>query len=224
MSSLDHTSVASSVLIVTTNPLWTGIAGRVLLGERLARAQVAGIGTAVAGACLVGGSDLALGESGLLGDGLALLGAWMASAHYLLGRVLRRHLSLLAYVGATYSVAAAVLLLLAAAFGAPLLGLSPRAYACVAGLALGPQIIGHSSFNWALRYLSATVVSVAILAEPVGATLLAAVLLAEPPTALQVAGGALVLGGIFLTTRGGERGALRVGAERADGARGDPGA
>jgi len=201
ISSLERTTVASSVLFVTTNPIWTGIAGHALLGERLTRGQLAGIVAAIAGACVIGGADLALGGRAFAGDALALAGAWMASAHYLLGRVARRRVSLLAYVGATYAVAAIVLIALALAFGAPFLDLSPRALACIAALALGPQLLGHSSFNWALRYLSATLIAVAILAEPVGATLLAAIVLHEPPTAAQLAGGALVLAGIAVTAR-----------------------
>lgn len=201
--SLDLTSVASSVLLVTTNPIWTGIAAHFVLGERLRGLQVVGIAAAMCGAFVIGGGDAAPGRHAFSGDALALAGAWMASAYFLMGRVARRSVSLLAYIGVAYSVAAVALVALALAFGAPLLGISARTAVCVAALALGPQLLGHSTFNWALRYVPATVVAVVVLGEPIGASLLAALLLHEPPSTIQIAGGALVILGIALTVRAG---------------------
>ncbi len=200
--SLELTSIASSVLFVTTTPIWTGIASHALLGERLAARQIVGIMVAVAGSALVGGADLGPGRHALLGDALAVGGSWAVSAYFLVGRVVRRDVSLVAYVGATYAIAAATLVLLAALFGAPLLGISTRTLICVAALAAGPQLLGHSSFNWALRYLPAAVVTVIVLAEPIGATLLAAAFLGERPSALQALGGAVLLAGIALAACG----------------------
>jgi drug/metabolite transporter (DMT)-like permease len=201
--SLDLTTVASSVLFVTTTPIWTGIASHLLLGERLAARQGVGILVAIAGSALVGGADLGPARHALLGDGLAIAGSWAVSAYFLVGRAVRPHVSLAAYVGVTYAVAAATLVLLAGLFGAPLLGISPRTLACVVALAAGPQLLGHSSFNWALRHLPAAVVTVVILAEPIGATLLAAAFLGERPSPLQALGGAVLLAGIALAAGGG---------------------
>ncbi len=200
--SLDLTSIASSVLFVTTTPIWTGIASHVILRERLAARQVAGILVAVAGSALIGGADLGPGRHALLGDALAVAGSWAVSAYFLVGRAVRRDVSLAAYVGISYAVAAVTLVLLAALFGAPLLAISRRTLVCVVALAAGPQLLGHSSFNWALRYLPAAVVTVVVLAEPIGATLLAAGFLGERPSALQALGGAVLLAGIALAVRG----------------------
>lgn len=201
ISSLDHTSVASSVLFVTTGPIWTGLAGHALLGERLRATQLAGIAAAIAGAGLIGGADVAVGGRALVGDALALAGAWAVSAHYLLGRVVRRRLGFLPYVGAIYPIAAATVLALALATGAPLFALSARGAASVVALAVGPQLVGHTAFNWALGHLTATTVTVTILMEPVGAMLLAAAVLREAPTWTQAGGGALLLAGVAVAAR-----------------------
>jgi drug/metabolite transporter (DMT)-like permease len=132
---------------------------------------------------------------------LALLGALMACVYVLAGRVLRRKLSLLAYVWPVYGVAAGVLLLGCALSGQSLVGYESRVYGLLLALALGPQLVGHTSVNWALRYLSPTFVTVAVLGEPLGAIILALLLLGERPTGLLVLGGAILLLGIALAAR-----------------------
>lgn len=174
ISSLDYTSVMSSVVLVSTNPFFVGLASVVLLRESLTRWTVVGILAAAVGGALIGFADLGQGGAeSLQGDALALAGAVTVSGYLLIGRRLRRRLSTLAYISLVYSTAALVLLILAWVMGASLLGYSWRGYALVILLAAGPQLIGHSSYNWALRYLSATFVTITLLAEPIGATLLA---------------------------------------------------
>jgi drug/metabolite transporter (DMT)-like permease len=121
--------------------------------------------------------------------------------YFTLGRTLRASLSLLTYIFVTYSTAAVVLLGLAGVLGLPLTGYAWPAYLWFALLALIPQLIGHSAFNWALRYLPATYVSITILGEPIGSTLLAMWLLGERPSALKIAGGGLILIGILVASR-----------------------
>ena len=203
ISSLDYTSVMSSVVLVSTNPLFVGLASIFLLREKLGRGTVIGIAIAALGTALIGLSDLgSAGAESLWGDALALLGAVTVSGYLLIGRRLRQSLSLLGYIGLVYTTAAIVLLGIALAFGANLFSYSVTGYLFVLLLALGPQLIGHSSYNWALKYLSATFITITLLAEPIGATILAIPLLAQTPSPPMIAGGAMILIGIYLAARG----------------------
>ena len=203
ISSLDHTSVMSSVAFVSTNPLFVGLASVLLLRESLQRGTIIGIVIAGIGGALIGLSDLgAAGGESLWGDALALAGAVAVSGYLLIGRRLRKQLSLLAYIGLVYTTAALVLLAMAIAMGANLLGYSLTGYLLVALLAAGPQLIGHTSYNWALKYVSATFVTVTLLAEPIGATVLAIPLLAQVPSPIKLIGGAMILIGIYFAAKG----------------------
>ena len=210
ITSLAYTSVASSVALVSTNPLWVGLASLVLLRERLTLAMWLGIGLTLVGSILIGISDSSGPHAGnaLFGNLLALLGAISGSGYFLIGRILRPRMTLLSYIWLVYSSAAVFLLLavavrvLTAPGGAQiaLLGYPPLVYLLFAGLAIGPQLLGHTSFNWALRYLSATFVTVSILGEPIGSALLALALFGEQFAPLQLAGFAVLLGGIVVAT------------------------
>jgi len=202
ISSLAYTSVASSTALVATNPLFVAIGSFFVFRERLGRGVWLGILLTIGGAVVIGFSD-STGGSGsnpLLGDVLALLGALCGSGYLLVGRALRTRVSLLPYIWMVYSAAAVVLLVWMALAGYSLVGLSPTVYLLLVGLAVGPQLLGHTSFNWALKYLSATFITVAILGEPVGSAILAALLLRQPVAPLQLAGGAILLAGIALAT------------------------
>jgi drug/metabolite transporter (DMT)-like permease len=202
ISSLDYTSVMSSIVLVSTNPLFVALASLIILHEPLRRGTFAGIAVAAAGGALVGLADLGhAGGGSLQGDLLALAGAAAVSGYLIVGRSLRRRLSLLSYITLVYSTAAVVLLGMAWAMGISLMGYSPMAYALIVLLAAGPQLVGHSSYNWALKYLSATMITVTILAEPVAATVLAVPILGQVPEPISLAGGALILAGIYLAAR-----------------------
>jgi drug/metabolite transporter (DMT)-like permease len=206
-SSLETTSVMSSVVFVSTNPVFVGIASAIIFREKLGAWTVAGIVVAAAGGVVVGLVDFGqAGTDSLRGDVLAILGALAGSGYLLVGRRLRSRMSLTAYVGIAYGTAAILLLALAAVTGTPLGGFSVRGWLWIGLLAAGPQLIGHTSYNWALRYVSATFVTVALLAEPVGATLLAIPVLGQVPEAAPLAGGALILAGIVLAARAEARG------------------
>jgi drug/metabolite transporter (DMT)-like permease len=202
ITSLSYTSVASSVALVDAHPLFVALFSYLLLGERASSRTVLGILVAAGGGVVLGYGDLGTGRQELLGDFLALTGGAMAAAYFLIGRNLRRKVSLLAYIFVTYSSAALVLILLCLATRQSFTGYSPATYTALVLLALVPQILGHSSFNWALRYLSATFVSVTVLGEPIGATLLAILILGEVPPPIRVAGVALILVGIYLASQG----------------------
>jgi drug/metabolite transporter (DMT)-like permease len=201
-SSLDSTSVMSSVVFVSTNPLFVAAASALLFRERLRPATLAGIGVALVGGAVIGIADAGQGGAGTTrGDIMALLGAVSASGYLLVGRRLRTRMSLPLYVGIVYVTAAAALLSAAAIAGSPLAGYPGEGYLWVLLLALGPQLLGHTSYNYALKYVSATIVTVTLLGEPIGATLLAIPLLSQVPTTARIVGGVCILAGIFLAAR-----------------------
>ena len=205
ITSLEYTTVASSVVLVATNPVFVGLASHFLLGERMGRLMWVGILVAVAGSMVIGYGDFDVAGRALLGDGLALVGALAGACYFLIGRELRKRLSLLAYIWPTYSTAAAVLTLAALAAGDRLVGHTPQTYLLFLLLALAPQIMGHSMLNWSLRHLSPTLVAVATLAEPISSALLAFLILRETPRPLALVGAAILLAGIYLSMRGARR-------------------
>jgi drug/metabolite transporter (DMT)-like permease len=202
ISSLDYTSVMSSVVLVSTNPLFVGIASFLIFRERLGKVAVIGIVLAAGGAAVIGLSDLGhAGSQSVRGDLLSLLGAACESGYLLIGRRLRKKMSLTLYVGLVYPAAALALFALVAITGTRLSGYPVGGYLWVALLAIGPQLLGHTAYNWALRHVSATFVTVTLLAEPVGATLLAIPVLAQVPAPTGIIGAVLILGGVFLAAR-----------------------
>ncbi|MDA1035814.1 MAG: DMT family transporter [Chloroflexi bacterium] len=201
VTSLDLTSVASSVLLVTTTPVFVAIASRIWLREHVGKLTVAAILLSMAGGAVLSFGDWDGDGRRLLGDSLALLGAVSVGGYMLVGRGVRHRMSNLPYVTVVYAVAAAVLLIGAVASGQSLLGLSAEAYFWIGMSALVPQAIGHSLLNWSLAHVSATNVTMAVRVEPVVATLLAIPVLGEVPAWTVVPGGALVMLGVYLAIR-----------------------
>ncbi len=201
ISSLEQTTVASSVLFVSTHPIFVGLGSVLLLRERLSRPLLAAIALAVIGGGLIGFGDFRFGGSALRGDLLALGGGLMAAVYFLIGRRVRRTVALVEYVSITYGTAAALVLLLCAATGTPILGYAPTTYGYLALLAFVPQLIGHSTINWALKRLSASRVSVFVLGEPVCSAVLAIPFFGEIPGRLNLMGAAIILVGIYLSLR-----------------------
>lgn len=201
IASLAYTTVASSVVLVSTGPLFVGLGSWVLFRETPSRKLLAGLGLALAGTGVISWGDFGGGRNALLGDLLALVGALAVAGYLMIGRRVRAQRSLVAYIAPVYGVAMLTLLLAAALTRSPMLNLPPVAYVWLLCLGIGPQLIGHSSLNWALRHLSATHVAMATLAEPIGACLLAWLLLGELPSPLVTVGGAVTLAGIWLAAR-----------------------
>ena len=135
-----------------------------------------------------------------LGDLLALAGAIAGASYLMIGRRLRARVSLISYVFVVYGMAAVCLLLIMFAAGQSPFGYSPTTFLWFILLALVPQLLGHSTFNWALGYLSAAYVSITLLGEPIGSTVLAYFLLSETPSAIKVIGGILILVGIYVAS------------------------
>lgn len=204
--SLEWTSVAASVTLVQTQPVFVALGAAWLLEERLNRRIVFGIGVVLAGSVLLSVGDLLsggafAGSNPIYGDALALVGALAAAGYVLAGRSLRQRLPLIPYVIVVYTVSAIGLLGWTVGQGASLGPYPPREWALFLGMAVGPGIFGHTVVNWALAHVESSVVSVTLVGEPVGSTLLALVLLGEVPPAMTAVGGVVVLGGIVLTAR-----------------------
>lgn len=214
-SSLEYTSVTSSVVFVTTGPLWVALLSPFLLKENLSRVAIIGLCIAFSGGIIVALSDACAWDNGfscpslenilqgsaMWGNFLALIGAWTVTGYLIIGRKLRAGLSLLPYIFLVYGMAAIVLLIIAFFSGIPLLGFELKSYGWILLLALVPQLIGHSTFNWALRFLPATLVAVVTLGEPIGSAILAFFFLDENPPLPVYLGGIFILFGIYLTIR-----------------------
>lgn len=202
--SLKWTSVAASVTLVQAQPVFVALGAWLLLRERVTPRMAVGIAVAVAGMVAMSVGDLLdgvlVGPRPLYGNGLALFGAVTAAGYVLAGRTLRQRVSLVPYVVVVYGVCTASLLALVLAGGHSLTGYPSREWALFAGLALGPGLLGHTVLNWALAHVESSVASVSLLGEPVGSTVLAFLVLAEVPTPVTLAGGAVVLAGIALTS------------------------
>lgn len=199
ISSLSYTSVANSVVLVNMNPLWVGLLTPFITGERLKKASVAGIIMSVIGAGIIGAGDFASGENALFGDFLAVIGGICAAFYLLIGRNLRRKFSLTAYIMVCYGSAAVFLWFAVLSLGMQITGYSTSTVASFFGLAIVSQIIGHTSFNWALRWLTPGLVAVTLLGEPIVSTILAYIIFNEKLTFLKLAGGVLILAAIYIS-------------------------
>jgi len=198
--SLSYTSVASSVALVATQPVWAAVIARAR-GETVTAGAWVGIGICVAGVLVLTGVDVSIAARALFGDLLALTGGVLAAAYVTVGAEVRRTVSTVTYASVCYAGAGATLLVVCVAARLPLGGYSAATWWALAGLVAGPQLLGHTLVNRVLRSISPTIVSVAILFEVVGATLLAWLWFGEVPPVAAVPAALLVLGGVALVVR-----------------------
>ncbi len=204
ISSLDYTSVAASVVLVSNTPVFVAILAYLIFGEKTAPLSFAGILVALGGTVVIA-QDGSVGSAAVFGNVLAILGALTFTVYVLVGRSQRsaaQPVGVLPYSIVLYASAAAALLPVALLSGDRVWGYGGETWFWLLAITLGPQIMGHTVFNWALRYVEASVISGTVLAEPVVAALLAWLVLSERPGAATLAGGAVVLAGIFLLLRG----------------------
>ncbi|MGD2269603.1 MAG: DMT family transporter [Desulfobacterales bacterium] len=199
ISSLEYTSVANSVVLVNTNPLWVGLMTPFITRERLKAAVAVSIIISVAGGVIIGVGDFATGGKALQGDLLALLGGICAAFYLLLGRNLRPKLSLLAYIYICYGCAAVVLWIIILGLNLQITGFSTHTYVVLWAMAIITQLIGHSSYNWALRWFSAAFIAISLLGEPIGSTILAYFIFGEGLTWSKAIGGVLILSAIYIS-------------------------
>jgi len=215
IASLERTSVASSVVLVTSHPVLVAIVGHFALKERLSAVNVAGIAVGLAGVGVLAQGDAGAGTDTLVGDLLAFLGGVCAGVYILGGRHTRQRISLWVYAFVVYTFCAIFLLVGVAAAREPLLGLPARDWGLFLAMALVPSILGHTMYNWSLKHVPAAVVSVSLLGEPIGSTILAFLIFDEVPPELALVGAAIILVGIVLAT-------WRLGATKAGKGEGPP--
>jgi len=202
IASLSYTSVAASVLLVNTAPLFTLFFSWWFLGERASKAVLIAMAVALTGAALIAAGDWGDGgAASLKGDALAVAGAVTMSLYHVIGRGLRDALPLPAYVLGVWSTAAATLAVLAATAHVPVFGYPPRTFALFLALAVVPTVIGHGLVNRSLRHIPAPTVGLFLLGEPIAASILAYAVFGENPGALTIAGGVLVLAALALVVR-----------------------
>jgi|WetSurMetagenome_2_1015567.scaffolds.fasta_scaffold01231_14 drug/metabolite transporter (DMT)-like permease len=197
--SLQLTSVASSATLVSTTPFFVALFAFFYQGERLSRQAWLGILLVLAGSALIAGNDYQFSKEALLGDLLAVAGALAAAGYLLAGRFLRRSLDLTTYALGAYGSAALFLFVFSITCATPLSGFSNQTYLVFLLLAIIPQLIGHTTFNWTLKFLSPTTVAVLILGEPIGATLLAYWFFEEAVTFAKATGLFILGSGIVLS-------------------------
>lgn len=198
--SLQLTSVSTATVLVNTHPLFVMLLGMVVLREKVPAAAAIWMLVAMAGSAGLALGGTGFGESALEGNLMAIAGAMFVSVYMVIGRYARRSVSLLRYTFLVYLAAASTLLLYALASGVDLGPYPPREYVIFLAMAVFPTLLGHSVFNWALKYLKMSFVSTAILGEPVFATILAIFIFVEIPGPWTVLFGALVIFAIYRFT------------------------
>jgi drug/metabolite transporter (DMT)-like permease len=215
ITSLEFTTITNSVVLVSTSPLWVAILAPIFLKEKLTKTVILGMILTLVGGTIIGFSEGCIWDGGIScasqaelglaeaskGNFLALAGAWAIAGYLLIGRNLRAKMSLIPYIFLVYGMGAIAMLLILLITGNSLFGYSPMTYLWLLLIAIFPQLIGHSTYNWALRYLPVALIAVTTLGEPIGSSILAFVILKEIPTTLQFLGGALILAGIYVTSQ-----------------------
>ena len=201
ISSLEFTAISNSVVLVSTSPLWVGILAPLFIKEKIQPMTLLGILLSIIGCVIIGSGDFATGGRALWGDFLALMGGLCAAGYLILGKALRQKLSLLVYVSLCYGSAAIILWTVVLVMGFRVSGFSNQTIGAIWAMALISQIIGHSCYNWALRYCRTTLVALSFLGEPVGSTILAYFIFREELTLTKAVGGLIILGAIYLAAR-----------------------
>lgn len=202
ISSFRYTSVASSMVLLNTAPLFTALGAFLVFRQRFGHVALSGMGLALVGSVMVAGADLQVGKTAWIGDLLSAFGALSVAIHMLIGEQLRNKLSSTIYSFTVFGVASLLLMAINLADGVPLFDWPYREWGIFLLLSLVPTVFGHVLFNWLLKFVGAVTIETAILGEPVGAILLAFWLLGEPATTVQILGCALTIGGIAWYLRG----------------------
>jgi drug/metabolite transporter (DMT)-like permease len=206
ITSLSFTSIAASTTLVTTNPVWVALLSWLWLKEKPTKLTLLGIGIAFVGGVLIASGDTqadAAGTNPAVGNLLALFGAWMISLYLLLGReAQRRGLGIGSYVAIAYSTGALVLLPLPFLFGSNYVGYPLAVYFYILLMAVASQVVGHTTLNWAVRWISPTFVTLAILFEPVSSSFLGYLIFKELPGGMVLVGAVVLLGGVAIAIAG----------------------
>lgn len=206
ITSLSFTSIAASTTLVTTNPVWVALLSWLWFKEKLTPLTILGIAISFVGGVFIGFGDAGTvnaGSNAPLGNFLALAGAWMASLYFLLGReAQQRGLGIGAYVAVAYTTAALILLPLPLMVGTSYIGYPIAVYLYILVMAIASQVIGHTTLNWAVRWISPTFVTLAILFEPVSSSFLGYLIFQEVPGVLVLVGAVVLLIGVAIAIAG----------------------
>lgn len=203
ITSLEKTTVLVSVALVSTNPLWVALLEVMFLRARLGRWVLIGLGIGLIGSIIVvlpRDGAVSTGTEPVLGSLLAIIGAVAVSVYYVIGRGLRARLSLIPYIWLVYTCAAILLLILVFVTGIPIMGYPTSGYIALVAMALVPQLLGHSSFNFALKYFPATFIGISAQLEPVASALIAFVYFQETPADIQILGSTIIIAGVILAS------------------------
>jgi drug/metabolite transporter (DMT)-like permease len=216
VSSLEYTTIASSVVIVCTTPIWVTLFGLIFYHEKVDKVILIGIFLTLLGGIIIALSEncsnsilhpvcnfemTQIAGNRILGNILALLGALTAAGYLMIGKTVRKQVSLVPYIFIVYATSAIFLCLLLIFTGTEIHQYQPLTYLWLLLLAIFPQLIGHSLFNWSLKYISATYVAISTMGEPVGSTILAIIIFREIPTPLKVLGALIILTGIYIVSK-----------------------
>jgi drug/metabolite transporter (DMT)-like permease len=201
VTSLFYTSVSNSTIIVSTQPIFLLILESYVTKSKIPLRAIFGMILALIGMFLISGGDYNLGNEYLYGDLLALAGAFLAGMYLFIGRQLRAKIDNLGYIVPVYATAAITLLIACIISGQEMIDYPGQTWVVFLLLALIPTVIGHSLYNWLLKYLPAHKVAMAILGEPIGATILAIIILSQIPAWTTILGGIIILFGIYVVLK-----------------------
>ena len=206
ITSLSYTSIAASTTIVTTNPIWVALLSWLWFREKLSISTFIGIVITLVGSINIGmqgATSDAIGQNPDLGNGLALVGSWAFSLHFLLGRTAqRRGINIRQHVAIAYTTAALILVPLPLFLGSSYLGHPIQIYGWMILMALVPQLMGHTSLNWAVHHISPTLVTLVILIEPISSSVLGYLVFGEVPGSHVLVGASLILLGVAIAAIG----------------------
>lgn len=206
ITSLEYTTVLVSVVLVTTSPLWSALLEALFLRSRITRLVLLGLLLAIAGGVIISlppaGETMQFGSQPVLGSLMAAGGALAVAVYLVIGRSVRSRLPLLPYIWLVYGAAAVVASLALLLTGTPVTGYSLQGYGWMVAVGLIPQLLGHSAFNYALEYLSATYVGIATQLEPVGSAIMAFFVFDEIPYLTQFIGSSIILLGVIVASVG----------------------
>ena len=197
ITSLRFTTIASSVIIVDSSPLFVVLFSRLFLREKTSRYELFGIILSIIGAVIIVSSHSQI-DRNIFGESLALIGAVTVAVYLIIGRSLRSKLNTFPYAAIVYGTSFLFLLIMTLVLNEPLTGHSWTDYGLMLLLAIGPSCIGHTSYNYCLKYLKASTVSITILGEPLGATLLGILIFNEVPNSLMILGGIMIIIGTYV--------------------------
>lgn len=201
MESLNYTSIASSTIILSLEPVLVMIGAYLIYKDRSNRYAVLGMLIALIGAIGIGFGDIGLSQSAFFGDLLSLLGALAIAVNMLIAKRIMQQVPSYLYSLVVFGITFVFFSLYNVVMGIPMGGYPAKEWIVFLLLAIVPTVFGHLIFNWLLQYVKAATVSMSVLAEPVGSSILAIFIFGEMISGFQLLGGGLVIIGLLLYLR-----------------------